>query len=352
MVTQVTRKVPARASQFVAGACEFAAGEPSGNNSRGPIQLIASSGAVFNHWYWGPMVFDVSGMKLSKPRVTLDYCHRQDEVVGYADRIDATGGQLKIAGELVSTKRDDRAAALLVKGPAGVPYEASIKFDLYNQLVIEEYSAGVPAQVNGRMELGPLTVVRECLIRGVAVCPYGADPYTQSEFSAAGDDADVSITIQQHGETHEMADPTPEPKETKPKTPDQIRSELVAANQDYATRFGAELAAKWGPLGENKPLLECYAEFTAKLQADHGAALEARDAAHKTVVTELQAKLAEAEKKAADAEARLASLSLGEEKPVSGGGEPPAIPMELQAALTPGLAKFVAAQRGAKAGAA
>jgi ATP-dependent Clp endopeptidase proteolytic subunit ClpP len=104
------------------------------------------------------------------------------------------------------------------------------------------------------------------------------------------------------------------------KTPDQIRSELVAQTKDYSDRFGAELAAKWGPLGENKPLLECYAEFVAQLRAGHDAALVAKDAAHATAIAELQTKLAAAEKKATDLDTRLASLSLGEEKPVSGGG--------------------------------
>lgn len=140
-----------------------------------------------------------------------------------------------------------------------------------------------------------------------------------------------------------MTQPTHEQK-----TPDQIRSELLAANQDYATRFGPELAAKWGPLGENKPLLECYAEFVAQLRTSHEAALGAKDAAHATAVAELQTKLADAEKKAADAEARLASLNLGEREPVSGGAAAPTLPTELQASLTPAMAKYVTAQRAAK----
>lgn len=112
--------------------------------------------------------------------------------------------------------------------------------------------------------------------------------------------------------------------ELETKTPDQVKAELVAANKDYSDRFGAELAAKWGPLGESKPLLDCYGEFVAKLRKDHEAALSANDTAHAAAVSDLQSKLAEAEKKAADAEERLSSLSLGEKTPVS--GTPPAKP--------------------------
>ena len=132
------------------------------------------------------------------------------------------------------------------------------------------------------------------------------------------------------------------------KSADQVRSELVSANQDYVDRFGPELAAKWGPLGANKPLLDCYVEFVAKLREDHRTALATKDSTHATEVADLQAKVTAAEGKAKDTEERLASLNLGEETPVSGGGAPEGIPAELQASLSPAMAKFVAAQRAAK----
>ncbi len=109
--------------------------------------------------------------------------------------------------------------------------------------------------------------------------------------------------------------------EPEAKTPEQIRAELVASNQDYANRFGAELAAKWGPLGESKPLLDCYVEFVEKIKAGHASDLSAKETAHAAAVADLQGKLAAAETKAKEAEDRLASLSLGEREPLSGGGE-------------------------------
>jgi hypothetical protein len=279
--------------------------------------LTASSGEAFNHRYWGRLVFDYSGMKLAKPKVTLDYCHRSDDVVGYADKIDTSGGKLIVAGELVSSKTGDRASEILVKGAAGVPYEASISFDPWNGLIVEEYQAGTVVEVNGRTELGPITVIRECLLRGVAVCPYGADPYTNSEFSAAADAAPVDVTIFHKEKTAMSKDQGSE----QIKTSEQVRAELVAGTKDYADRFGAELAAKWGPLGENKPLVDCYAEFVADIRKAHDAALTAKDTAHAAAVAELQTKLAAAEKKATEAEERLASLNLGESSPASGGEE-------------------------------
>ena len=103
------------------------------------------------------------------------------------------------------------------------------------------------------------------------------------------------------------------------KTPQEVRAELVAANQDYVTRFGAELAAKWGPLGEGKSIIDCYGEFVTKLRADHQADLTAVNVANAGGVADLQNKLAAAEKRASEAESRVTSLNLGEETPVSGG---------------------------------
>jgi ATP-dependent protease ClpP protease subunit len=103
------------------------------------------------------------------------------------------------------------------------------------------------------------------------------------------------------------------------KTPEQIRAELLAETKNYSDRFGAELAQKWGPLGENRPLLDCYAEFVAQIRASHESAMAARDATHAAAIADVQTKLAESEKKVADLDSRLASISLGEKTGVSSG---------------------------------
>lgn len=120
MANETKKTMPAQAFRVAAGACEFAA-DQSAEKPRGPIKLTASSGEAFNHRYWGRLVFDYSGMKLAKPKVTLDYCHRSDDVVGYADKIDTSGGKLIVAGELVSSKPGDRASEILVKGMLASP---------------------------------------------------------------------------------------------------------------------------------------------------------------------------------------------------------------------------------------
>lgn len=342
------RKVPATALQARVGACEFAAGDPA-KPMRGPIKLTASSGTAFNHPWWGRLVFDYSGMRWTNGKLTLDYCHWSDEVLGYADSIENGGGKLTVSGELISVRPDDRSAEVLAKGQAGVPYEASIKFDPYNELTIEEVQAGMTAVVNGQVVQGPVTVLRTCLLRGVAVCPYGADPYTQSEFSQrdGGEMIDVAVLVTQEQAMKPAENLTAE-------TPEQIaarvQSELSARIADYTTRFGQQGQA-WAL--SNRPQAECYADLVAQLREHHATELAGQKATHDAAVTELQGKLTAAETKATELQARIDSASLGEGKPVSSapaeGNGPAELSAQEQAALGPSLAKFVAAQRRAAA---
>jgi len=67
----------------------------------------------------------------------------------------------------------------------GVPYEASINFG-GDGIKIQELGDGETTEVNGARFDGPGIVVREWPLRGVAICPYGADMNTACVEMAAG----------------------------------------------------------------------------------------------------------------------------------------------------------------------
>jgi hypothetical protein len=163
-----------------------------------PIRILARSGEAIEHPYWGKIVHDLAGMKPRKDRIQLDFCHWEWETVGYADGFDVTTGDLVVTGELVSTHESDEASRIIAKGHAGIPYEASIDFNGPG-LRLEELGEGTSAVVNGRTVEGPAVIVREWPLRSVAICPYGADHNSESEFSASGDGL-VSVPISTHKE--------------------------------------------------------------------------------------------------------------------------------------------------------
>jgi len=347
--TTETRKAPAAALHFAA-PCELAASAEKDGVTKAPIHMVASSGQPFEHWYWGRVVVDVESMVLNKDRYTLDWCHWESEILGYGVAT-VREGQLAIDGELISTRNDDRSREVMLKGEAGVPFEASIKFDRSAGLVIEQYDAGTEAVVNGQTIPGPINVLRQTLLRGVAVCPYGADPYTESEFSADVN-REIELTITHHSQEAIMPkDPSQTPAATDPNaevlgtepTPqvpaapaeelrEQVASELTARVSDYRSRFG-DRGTEWAIA--NRPMVDCYQEFVAELKASHEKALKAKDE-----------ELAGAKSAAVELQSQIDQLSLGEETPVS------STPVnaektpeqkkaaELSASMPDGLAKF------------
>jgi hypothetical protein len=75
----------------------------------------------------------------------------------------------------------------------GVPYEASIFFG-GDGIRVEEVAEGETAEVNGYALAGPAVIVREWPLRGIAICPYGADMNTESASNfAAGKSFAVTV---------------------------------------------------------------------------------------------------------------------------------------------------------------
>ena len=187
-------KVPAEALKFhygdEASACEFAA---AGDDGKVPIKIKARSREPIDHWYWGRVIHDMAGMRTNKKRIPVDYCHREDEILGALDTFDTETGDLQTAGFLDA--EDERAAEIVRKGKKGVPYEASIFFDR-RTVEAERLSDRESATVNGTTVRGPVTIIRKWTLRAVAVCPYGYDPKTSTRFS--DNDGDVDVTLLSH----------------------------------------------------------------------------------------------------------------------------------------------------------
>ncbi len=188
--------------QIKASDCFFAAqvvvGERTSDTAKSaPIKVIARSGDAINHHVWGRVVHDFAGMR-HNGRVTLDYNHNPNEVVGYANRISADSGDLELSGALTPFKDSDRATEIVHKSTidrddgGGVPYEASINFR--GDMKVEYLDEGETETINGREFSGPLTIIREWPLRGCAITPYGYDPGT-SATALSESDRDISVTV-------------------------------------------------------------------------------------------------------------------------------------------------------------
>ena len=167
------------ASACTLSACAFEVGDNGDGSKSAPVRLVARSGQPIDHPYWGKVAHDLSGMHMHKSRLALDYVHDSKEVIGYLNKFDIESGDLVTSGALVPFKESDRATEILYKMGEGVPYEASINFG-GEGIQVQEVFAGESTEVNGYQFEGPGVVIRSWPLRGVAVCPYGADMNTES----------------------------------------------------------------------------------------------------------------------------------------------------------------------------
>lgn len=147
------------------------------------VRVVARSSNVINGVF-GPEVMDFSGMRVND-RIPLDYNHDDDDSIGYLDTFDTSTGNLICDGVIVMVDgapdgdEDDDIGALVAKMRAKIPYQASIQFDC-NDLTLEFVPGDASTSVNGVTVDGPVTVVREWTLMGVAICKFGCDPDTSS----------------------------------------------------------------------------------------------------------------------------------------------------------------------------
>jgi hypothetical protein len=313
-----------------------------GDNGEGsksaPVSMIARTGQPIEHWYWGRVVHDFAGMKLNKKRIAIDYVHDDAEVLGYINKFETGTGDLVLSGAITPFEDKDRATEVLYKGREGVPYEASIDF-CGAGIKIQELAQGEVAEVNGYQFEGPGVIIREWPLRGVAICPHGADENTVTSFTKS-DSTNISVTL--FSKEHSMskanpaeANPTPaveadkdkpvdeaekNPAVETPATPAEGQQPPQAAPVDaklshaFVAAFG-DVGARW--FLEGKSFQSATTEFVGSLKTKHGQDVAALKAEHAKEVERLTAENTSLKE-------RFAALKLGND------------PVQFEAATEPG----------------
>jgi hypothetical protein len=324
--------VPVAAMRFTEGH-RFQFADSSGETGLFPFRMLARSLEPVNHYYWGRIVHDMSGMITRKNSVTVDYAHDFDAVIGFADQFAVTDSGLEVAGSLVSIETGDKADEVFRKGKAGVPYEASIDW-VGPETELEYIPEGVNTDVNGRQFSGPGYVVRKWPLRAIAVCRYGVDADTNTQFSDKGGKANVAVRLfSSNAKEETMATGTTPTAETKPdseKAPETKPVETPATETAPAAPEAQQFSKGMISIDTVK---QFSAEFGAKAPEylSQGLSLDAaryQFAIHERDAAKAEAKQfadqATAEKKRADELAtklKQFGHSLGQETPVESGGD-------------------------------
>lgn len=273
---------------------------PQSDTKSRPIQMLARTKKVLDHWYWGRCVHDFAGM-IHGDKIILDYCHCGDDIIGFADQFIVDDIGLTLKGRVESVQQDDEAELLLKRLDKGIPYQASIYFD---EAVIEWVPDGFSTEVNGETIVGPLCVFRKWLLRACSACPYGYD----SDSNTSSDEKSLTTKFQWANPMSTTTNPT-----TTQQTPD-AREELKAFvdkfGADGVTYFTNKLSMSDAALAHVDTLSKKYADEVAKLTA-----------AHTEATTKLSAELETARKERDEAASKLkaAQLSHGESSSIDVG---------------------------------
>lgn len=267
-------RTPRAACQFANGFQFAAAGESQDALAPRDFSMVARTADAIDHWYWGKIIHDMAGFKQKKPKVVVDWCHEDDEIIGFVDQFVAGNDGLNLSGQLTPVFAEDRAAEIIAKHARGVPYEASI--DWTGPARIEFVPEGMSVTVNGRGFAGPGYVVREWSIQAVAICPHGADGNTSTEMTRDTETINVTIFSSQQPSAKMSTQPPAATQHTEP-TGQPVDSVAAVRSEisKFTKRFGAEAGLKH--FEANTPYEQALeTEFDA-LKSQHATQLAAKD---------------------------------------------------------------------------
>jgi hypothetical protein len=155
-----------------------------GGNAK--FSLVGYTGrAIRQAWSRNPLVVDLAGMDTTSQTVAVMLGHQydMDHAVGQADRVENSGTDLTVAGEVIGEGPEVAKAMQLAR--KGWKFQASIGADVGR---IENIAAGETIEVNGRQFSGPISVVRASTLREVSIVLFGADAATSAAIAAEASD--------------------------------------------------------------------------------------------------------------------------------------------------------------------
>ena len=146
------------------------------NNETQQFSMVANTGKVMDHWFWGKLIIDLEGAQLPKKNIPVLRDHQTDKIVGWTNKImkSAENG-ISVIGNISKTTEDGKEVEGLSE--EGFPWQASVYMPPSS---IEEVEEGVMVEVNDMSLKGPLTIFRKSKLKEVSFCALGTDDNTEA----------------------------------------------------------------------------------------------------------------------------------------------------------------------------
>jgi len=242
-------QAPANACQFILeDAVKFAQGD-----KKGIVKLIGYRGSIINHWYWGNLAFDFSGLHFDKPRTPGLIDHDTSKRLTYSTSREIEP-ETYITGPFLENANAQELANDIKEG---FPFQASLSLI---PEIVEQVAEGQSVEVNGNKLKGPGAVFRKAAIMEISAVVFGA--FSNTESTALSDNnKNVKFEIK------EILMPKTEEK-TK-LTLDQFKTENTELHEQVFAAGIAEgekkVTDRFERLkkvcdGDNELLVNCFAE--------------------------------------------------------------------------------------------
>lgn len=225
------KSIPTKAMVFE----EHADVDLSQYNDSGVISMTAYSGKIIkNHFFWGDLAIDVSGIKFSSRRHPILEQHDLMRKIGFSNSKPDIS-ENKLVFDNIKLLSNEVAQEFYKNAKEGFPYQASIRV---KPLHIEELGEGVSAEVNGYTMRGPGTIFRSSECKEASVCVFGYDHRTNVTAFSDSDMEEVTFSLDSSGEagSEEMEQTearTPEYEGKESKDWDKIDKSLQSYVEGY-----------------------------------------------------------------------------------------------------------------------
>ncbi len=234
---------------------EILASKEGGKQEKRKFSMVAHSGRIMlNHWLWGNLAIDLSGVSIGREKKPALRDHNSNRIVGWTEGITIDENRGIVANGIFSEKTEDGREALEL-ADEGFPWQASIYIP---PLAIERVREGETAEVNGQHLKGPGTIFRKSVLREVSFCALGADEHTSATaLKDRGETIDLDVQIiknkNEEVENMELSELTVEVLKTK-------RSDLSEALLKEGRESGAQANLDAGAKKERERIIAILKE--------------------------------------------------------------------------------------------
>lgn len=206
------------------GGSSFEYVEGTEKDKRPRFRMVANSGGVIPHGYWGNFAVDLEGIKTSKKKLPILLEHDNRKIVGHSTSIEITQEGLVAEGVFADTESGREVRELL---EAGHPWQASVSIPPRK---IEKVNAGEFADVNGTTLEGPGHIFRESSLRECSFCALGADEDTSA--TTFSNPVTINAVLTATETEVQMDRPEPDAVEETASVSDQAETEVKAQLSD------------------------------------------------------------------------------------------------------------------------